>query len=85
MKHLHHTPLKIPLPLRPQNEAPLKTRFFSSECRCGRKPKNEIDHQRYMKKEEEGKKRKKLKNIKKKKSIPKREKKVWNRNSISAY
>lgn len=67
MKHLHQNPFKDPLPLRPQNEAPLKTRFFSSECRCGRKPKNEIqDHQRYMKKDEEGKKRKKMKKHKKK-------------------
>ena len=63
IKHLHQTPLKIPLPLCPQNDtAPLKTRFFSSKCRRGRKPKNEIDHQRYMKKKEEGKKRKKMKN-----------------------
>lgn len=75
MKHLHQTPLKIPLPLRPQNEAPLKTRFFSSECRCGRKPKNEIDHQRYeggggekKKENEEHKKKQKVYLREKKKS-----------------
>ena len=71
----------------PQNDtAPLKTRFFSSKCRRGRKPKNEIDHQRYMKKKEEGKKRKKMKNKPKQKVyLREKKKKVWNRNSISAY